>query len=1019
MKLTALGLQNPTAVSVVVIIMLLFGSISYSLLPIQLIPELEEPKLSIRTHWRAATPEEVEAEIVERQEKALRGLPGMHELLARAQSGRADVDLSFVTGTDMNRALVEVLNRLNQVSDYPEDVDEPYISSTGSDARPIAWFIVHTVEGNSIDIESYREYIEDRVQSKFERVPGIARSEVFGGRESEIRVSFDPYKLADLDIPISSVSELVGASKDVSAGFVEQGRREYSMRFTGKYGLDEIDALIIAWRDGRPVYLRDVATVQKRLADASNFVISGGKSAIAVNAQREIGVNVLEVMHILRQAAAELQEGPLRQAGLEIRQVYDETGYIDQSMRLLYGSLSLGVMLAMIVLWLFLRRVRATMAVLLSVPVCLLSTFIVLHLGGRTLNVISLAGLAFAVGMVLDASIVVLENIVRLREQSQRGRQDLGSIAVSQVWGALFASTITTVVVFLPIIFLESEAGQLFADLALSLAAAICISLLVAIFVVPTAEACWVGPQRIHQSDPRRWEQLTRLIMLLTDSPLRRLLWIVSLISISLLCSYLLKPKLDYLPEGSRNLVFAFVQPAPGSGIEYIKQEMGDQMKREMAPYLAEDVEPRVRHYFFVGFSQRVFMGAIAEDPTRIKELLPLMRNILSTFPDTLAFVKQVSLFGDLGAGKSIDIDVQGRELEPLFAAALYGFLRIPELIPGAQVRPLPGLVLAKPELQLQPDEERLAEAGWTRRTLAQITRSLGDGLDVGDYFDGERNLNIILRAEHWQTPEELMDTPLVTPEAGTVLLKGLTRMVRTVGSEEIRRIDQRRTVSLQILLPPEVSLEEALQRMRTDLEPELLSRLPADAEIYYRGTAEKLESAVRDMAGSFILAVIVLYLLMSALFRSFFYSLLVIMTLPLATVGGILSLRVLNQISFQPLDLLTMIGFIILLGLVVNNAILLVYQARTAERDGLARREAVRLAVRTRLRPVLMSTFTSIFGMLPLVLAPGAGTEIYRGLATVVTGGMFLSVVFTLILLPSLLRIGEDRSRILKTSTV
>lgn len=1011
MRLAGLGLANPTAVAVVVLLVMLFGAVSFAGLPVQLVPEVELPEITITTTWRSASAEEVESEIVKPQEDALRGLQGMTELVAQAQQGRAEINLKFSTGTQLPRALVEVLSRLNQVADYPPDAGEPFISSSGSEANPIAWFILQPLPGNNLDMAGYRDYVEEVVKTRIERVPGVASSEVYGGRVREIRVTFDPYRLANAGIDIPIIARFAGSFNDVSGGFIDVGRREYSLRFRGRYSLDEIGGMILTWRDGRPVHLRDVAQVAVELADPRDFVLSQGLESIAVNARREIGVNVLRVMGGLGDAVTELREGWLKRSGLNIKQVYDETIYIDSAMRLLFSNLGLGILLAVGMLWLFLRRFRATFIVLLAIPACLTFAFTVLFLGGRTLNIISLAGLAFAVGMVLDASIVVLENIVRLREQGA-GENDTelpGQRAVSQVWGALLASTATTVAVFLPIIFLESEAGQLFADLALTLSATICASLLVAVYVVPAAESRWLGRHITAGGTNVGWERITAGIMTVTDGRWRRALGIGALLMLPVLLGGLLFPKLDYLPTGNRNLVFAFVQPAPGSNVDFLAREMGGEVVARMQPHLSgagdERVAPWLKHYFYVGVRGQVFMGAVAENPKEIGAALNVVNNMLWSFPDTLAFARRASLFGGLDSGNTIELDMQGRALESLYAAAPVAYQRIQEVLPGAQVRPLPGLVLARPELRLLPDERRLAEAGWDRGILANIIRALGDGYYAGEYFDGENTLDIMVRSVPWDVPEDLMDVPLVTPTAGTVRLGDLTRLERTAGSEQIRRVNQRRTITLQVTPPPGVSLDETLQVLKEEVEPQLWDHLPADASIHYRGTAEKLSVAIRELGGSFLLAAVILYLLMSALFRSFTYSLLVLGTLPLATVGGVLALRLFGL----PLDLLTMIGFVILLGLVVNNAILLVYQAREGEREGLRRREAVRRAVRIRLRPILMSTMTSIFGMLPLMLIPGDGAELYRGLASVIVGGMSVSLVFSLVLLPALLRIGEE----------
>jgi multidrug efflux pump subunit AcrB len=813
------------------------------------------------------------------------------------------------------------------------------------------------------------------------------------------------------------ISALSGSGKDVSGGSTDIGKREYSIRFSGKYDTDELGELIIHWRDGYPVYLRDVARVEKRLVDKNSFVIARGGHSIAVNAKRETGVNVLEVMDGIQAAIKELDEGPMARAGLSIEQVYNETVYIDQSIDMLRNNLALGIFLAIVILWLFLRKIRATLTVALAIPVCLISSFLLMHLAGRTLNVISMAGLAFAVGMVLDASIVVLENIIRLREKGVAVEKASEQGAL-QVLGALTASTATTVAIFLPIVFLEGEAGQLFADLALTVTAAICLSFIVATTVIPAFAMEYMGNTKFTDTHQDWWDAGSEFIMKVTSSAKKRYTWIVVLITIPLFIGYLLIPEKDYLPEGNRNLAIAFILPPPGANITQVERELGAIVAERLAPHINEGKQPAVRHYFFVGWGQGVFMGVVADDPKKIDEVLSLTRNLVAGFPDVIAFINKASLFGGVGEGRTIDMDIQGRDIGKVMEAAMVGFLEIQKAIPGATAQPMPGLELAQPELRLIPNERRITEAGWNRAIMAGITRAVSDGLYVGDYFDGEKTMDIIVRAEPWETPEELGSIPLATPNAGVLSLNELVDIVRTSGPEEIRRVNRRRTVTLRVTPPKSISLESAIQILKNDVEGKIRDVLPEDGDITYAGSADKLQIALEGMQNSFLLAIAILYLLMSALFRSFRDSLLVILALPLATVGGVIALFLMNTLPgligkpvFQPMDLITMIGFIILLGLVVNNAILLVHQSRAGEREGLNREEAVRQAVRQRLRPIIMSTLTSIFGMLPLLLMPGAGTELYRGMAGVIVGGMSVSTIFTLVLLPSLLRMGEEKN--------
>ena len=1007
MNLTRPALGNPVATLVAVLLILLFGVISLMRLPVQLTPRVERPQITISTNWRAAAPEEVEAEIIERQEKVLRGLPGMTEMLSLAQRGQARVTVTFAVGADLQRGLLEVLNRLNRVSRYPDDANEPVLSTVGERSRPIAWFIIRPLPGNDRDIVSYLDFVQEVVQTRLERVPGVAQAGVRGGRRQEIRISFDPYKAAGLGIELPVVARLAGGNEDVSAGYSDVGKRRYTLRYTGAFDVDELDNLVLEWRAGKPVLLRDIARVERQMVDRNSFVIHKGGAAIAVNAHRESGVNVLEVMEGLKTAITELEEGPIRRAGLSIEQVYDETVYINRSIRMLAGNLALGMILAIGVLWWFLRRLRATLVVAVSIPISLTASLIVLEASGHTINVISLAGLAFAVGMVLDAAIVVLENIVRLREGGMAG-DAAAQQGADQVRGALIASTATTVAIFLPVVFLADEAGQLFADLALAISVAVITSLLVALTVIPAAARSWLPYSSMEDRHERWWDRVTGRIMSLTDTPFMRYGWVGILIVVPLTLTMLLLPKADYLPSGNRNLVFAFIQPPPGINISHLEEEMGRVVADRLAPYVNGEAEPGIRHYFFVAHRGGVFMGAHAEDSSRVDELLPVIKDAIRGFPDTLAFARRASLFGGFGGGRSVEMNLQGRNVESLMEVAREAVSLIEAALPGATVRALPGLELAEPELRLIPRERRIAEAGWDRAVMAQLARSLGNGLYVGDYFDGEKRLDITLRVEQWSMPEDLAAIPLATPGAGVLPVAELLEVVRTAGPNQIRRLDRRRTVTLQITPPEGISLEESIATLKTSVEPQILDLLPEDGFIAYTGTADKLQSALRSMSGSFLLAVVILYLLMSALFRSFRDSLLVLLALPLATVGGVISLNLVNLFTFQPMDLLTMIGFIILLGIVVNNAILLVYQARAAERQGESRREATRQAIRIRLRPILMGTLTTVFGMLPLLLMPGAGTELYRGLAAVIVGGMLVSTAFTLLLLPAVLRVGE-----------
>ncbi len=1008
MSLTRVSISNPVAVIAAVLLMLLMGSIGLLSLPVQMIPDVQRSFIQITTGWRTAAPEEIESEIIEPQEDVLRGLPGLEKMVSTASRGSGSVSLMFSVETDLQRALLEVINRLNQVPRYPNDVAEPRIFA-GEDrfGSAIAWFSLTAAEGNTRPLASYSDFMREVVQAQIERVPGISNSNAYGGRDNEVRITFDPYEAAALGIEIPALATLTGNHNDTSGGFSEVGRRQYTLRYAGQYELPDFGEMVLDWRGGNPVRLRDIASVEVVMRDSTGFMLQNGRDSIAFNAQVEKGVNVLEVMEKLKLVIEELESGALARVGLEITQTYDESVYIENSIAMLRTNLLLGIAMAIGILWWFLRRFRATVVVALAIPISLFTGFLVMWMTGRTLNMISLAGLAFATGMVLDAAIVVLENIVRLREKGD-SVDDAATKGSTQVWGALVASTATTVVIFLPIMFLQDFSGQIFADLALVISVAVVASLIIAVTVIPTAASRWLTDTRFEDPHSDWWTTVTGKIMKLTDSDRRRKSLIVGLFVTAATLSWVLLPPADYLPKGKQGWIFAFVIMPPGQSITAGYDEFANVVVERTEPYLQEGADLQLKAYFMGMFGSRAFVGGRTVDPNDSDAFIDLLNEeILAGFPDTMAFASQRGIFDRLGGGGNIELNIQSRDMDALLAAGREGLAQIAKHLPGAQARPIPGVDIAEPELRLVPNERRIAESGWGRRQMSTVVGALGDGVYVGEYFDGDRRLDIVLRAPEWSSPEQLASTPLATPAGGIQPLDQLVELVRTAGPNQIRRVNRRRALTLDVTPPDGVSLEESVAILKEFVEPELMAYLPEDGEISYYGSADDLKIALGSMARSFTLAIMVLYLLMSGLFRSFVDSFLVIAVLPMAVVGGIGLLRLMNF----PMDLLTMIGFITLLGLVVNNAILLVHQTRIAEREGLDRRASVEQAVRRRLRPILMSTLTSIFGMMPLLLIPGPGSEVYEGLAAVIVGGMSVSAIFTLVLLPSLLRLGEGKT--------
>ncbi len=1012
MNLTRASIKNPASVAVITILILVFGILSLFKLPIQLTPEIQQPQINIGTGWRAAAPEELESVIIEPIENVVKNTPGVIDISTNVRRGFGNITLTFEVGADMQQAMLNVINNLNQAPPLPLDATEPVVAAagTGPNAPNAASLLIRPLEGEDIqDITVYQKLIDDVVEPRLARIAGVSRVNLNSQRPLELRVVFDPYQMAALGLQVSQIATTISRANDVSGGFAEVGRRNYTVRFAGQYDVENLGEMIIGYSDGRPIYLKDVATVEQTMQDRFGFTLRNGAPGYYITIQRTNGSNTVEVLDEINSAIDELNQGELQKVGLAIDLSFDASVHIRNALNLVKSNLGLGVLLALGILWLFLRGLKPTLIIATTIPISLTVAFLALSAFDRSLNVISLAGLAFSVGLVLDAAIIVQENIVRLRSD---GLDDKKAVikGTLQVTGALFASTATSIAIFLPILFMQGVEGQLFSDLALTLSVAVIASLVTAITVMPVISQFWMQSSKITDPFANYWERVTELVMRLTNSNKKRWFWVIGLIGGSTVLSVVLIPRTDFMPRAPIDGFFYSLNTPPGGNLQFLEEELADRVRARLAPYYTGEKQPKIKSYNFYAFGPGASGGFVyADDPRRVEELMTEVRTkVLHDLPDTQTFLFRGSMINVNGGGngRSITVDIQGPDIEVLMDGASSGLAAIQEAMPNTSAQPVPGLALAEPELRLHPKDHRIAQSGLDRQSLANTVRAYTGGLFVSEYFDGNDRMNVILRGKKWSNPDELSSLPVYTPLAGVQTIGELADIERTVGPTQLRRVDGKRTVSLIISPPETMSLEEALNLVNQKVLPKIQQVLPPEASIQLNGNANRMQGAIKEMGINFMLALLILFLLMAALFKSAKDSLLVLSVMPMAIGGGVIALSLLNLVTFQSLDLLTMIGFIILLGLVVNNAILLVDQTRQAEKLGMSRESAVRQAVRIRARPVYMSTLTSLFGMMPLMLIPGVGSEIYRGLATVIVGGMGISALFTLVLMPSLLQL-------------
>ena len=571
MDLIKFSIKNPVTIIVSVLIVVLFGFLSLNKLPYQLTPSVTKPEIKVTTRWGGATPYEIEREIIEDQEEALKSLNNLVEYESSSKDNYGEIKLTFKLGTDIRVALQDVSNKLNEVSSYPANVDEPIIET--AIARPVIWMMLQTLDDNPVHIDNYKTFFENEIKPTIRRVDGVAGTMGAGGREQQMQIVFDTTKLASYGLTINSViNTLQKENLDVSAGIQNLERRSYRIRTVSKFTKpSDIEEVILISNREQKVKVKDIANVDFGLETPSTVAMFLGKDGIFMGVQPDASSNIVQLTNDVEKVVNELNAGILKENGLKIQWLYDQRPYIVGSVDLVQQNILIGGILAVFILITFLRSISPTAVVSVAIPISIIGTFIILQAMDRTLNTISLAGISFAVGMLVDAAIVVLENIDRHRKSGD-SISEAAYKGTQEVWGALIASASTTIAVFLPIIFLEDEEGQLFKDIAIAVTAAVTFSLFVSISVIPMLWKKFAGMSKKEPKDAgaianfghKIVELIMSIIRLSLKNLFTKIVTIVSLTAFSAGSIYVLFPKLEYLPQGNKNLIFNILITPPG-----------------------------------------------------------------------------------------------------------------------------------------------------------------------------------------------------------------------------------------------------------------------------------------------------------------------------------------------------------------------------------------------------------------------------------------------------------------------
>ncbi len=1022
MDIIKFAISKPVSIIVMNILIVLFGLVGVSRLPVQLTPDVETPQITVSTIWPGATPYEIEKDIVEQQEEVLKGIQKLTLMESSSFNDLGTVTLTFEVGADIDAALLRVSNKLNEVRSYPDNVEKPVIEASGAQSSPVIWMVLMVDEGEPTRVWSYRTFFKNELRQHFERVPGVGSLFVFGGSEEQLEVVISPQKMAKYNLTLNDVmSRLDTANADVSAGTLGVAKRNYRVRTVSQFQTVDDPLSVLLRDDGiHRVYLRDIADTRIGYAPNDVSVMHNGKPVIVVGVRKQQGANVIDLTERTKAVVERLNSEILKEHQLHFKIVYEQTPYINRAINLVQRNVVIGGLLALCVLLVFLRSVSSTMVTAIAIPVSVIGAFVSMWLFNRSINVVSLAGISFAVGMLVDNAIVVLENIDRHRHMGKSAFQ-ASYDGAKEVWGAVLASTSTTVAVFLPVIFIQQEAGQLFKDIAIAITFAILVSLLVSVTSIPTLTHLFYQ----RSGERRRYFNFIgriglffgRIILAISGFTLKnwftRIMTVVILTSIAALIVNQLIPKAEYLPQGNRNLILNIMIPPPGYSFEK-RQEIGRFIYKSTRPYFENDNKdgiPQIKNMFYVAADRIMLFGAISQHETRAREMMPLFTRVLHSIPGMFGVSIQAGIFQTgLGRGRTVSIDIAGQDIDAIInsARALYGAVK--QRLPEAQVRPVPSLENSYPEANFIPDRAKALANGLTETDVGRYIDVIMDGRKVSEYKpEQKKKMDLVLMGdlEAVKTPEDIQTAVMANPFGRLIRVSDISNLQYGQGMMQIDHLERKRTIKLEVTPSTEMALQTAMEIVENELiNPMKEGGKLEGVQVNVGGNADKLAEAMQTIQWNLIMAAIIIYLLMAALFENFFYPFIIMFTVPLAAAGGFIGLRLVDRfVAPQGFDIVTMLGFIILIGTVVNNAILIVHQAlNNVRQHDMDKQEAVTESVKSRLRPIFMSTTTSMFGMAPLVLSTGPGSELYRGLGSVLLGGLAISTVFTVFVIPALL---------------
>jgi HAE1 family hydrophobic/amphiphilic exporter-1 len=1014
MNLPSFSVKRPIFTTMVTLILVLLGSVSLSRLQIDMLPDIELPTLTISTEYEGASPEVMERLVTQTLEEIVATVPGVEQITSTSSEGNSRVRVSFVWGTQIDMAAIDVQSKLeHEIDELPEDVVRPQIRKFDIASYPVVILGV----SSGLDPVELTELIENQIRYRFARIPGVAQVDVFGGFNREVRIELDPDRIKAVGLPLDRVLDAIrDANLDLPAGKIEQGSYEVTLRAPAEFtGLDQIRDTVIDQHDGAAVTLGQIADVKDTYEKLTRIVRVDGERGLRIGIRKQANANTVEVSkRVLAEIDAVNQAFPQ----VHVVPVINQGNLIERSIANVARSVLYGGGLAIVVLLFFLRSIRSTLLISLSIPISIVTTFALIYFGGFTLNLMTLGGLALGVGMMVDSSIVVLENIFRRRSEYGEAPDTAAVEGTREVAAAIIASTITTLVIFLPLIFVRGVSGILFKEMAYVIIFALICSLLVALSLVPMLASRLLSPNRKSSSEQEskasRWAGAAVSVFKGLENAYLDLLrwvlghrWVTVLTAAVLLgASLLLLPLLgtEFLPPSDEGEVRVTGKMEIGTRLDLV-----DKQTRKMEQIIQPAVPETVSSVVSVGATgwradaasegeiRLSLLPAARRQRSNVEIAQDLRRSLDGHVPGMEIRVRapqgQFLLERLLGGDEGLTVEIRGHDLATLDALAA----RVAKMIEG-----VPGITDVQtsleagiPQQEIRVNREKVADLGLSVRNVTELLQTAVAGSKAGEYRTGGNSYRILVQLKDAEKSslDEILNLTLTTASGDKVALRNVVAPEASRGPLLIDRKDQQRQVTVSANVAGRDMGSVAL-----DVQA-LLDQIPRPVgyELTVAGSFEEQQKAFRELVISLVLALALVYMVLACQYESLRDPLVVMFSVPLAAVGVLVTLFV----TKTTLNVQSYIGCIMLGGIVVNNAILLVDQAGRLIADGMHTREALIEAGRRRLRPILMTTLTTILGLMPLALGMGEGSEAQAPLARAVVGGLTGSTLITLVLIP------------------